>query len=112
MRVVQMRGGSKISLGDGGQAPMLRRIRGHANFAEYVPLALVLMAVLELSHLSPLLLHALGVTLLAARLLHGIALSFSEQFFLGRFWGTLLTFVVVLAGAVLCVLQGLGLPLP
>jgi uncharacterized membrane protein YecN with MAPEG domain len=28
------------SLGDGGNLDMLRRIRGHANFAEYVPLTL------------------------------------------------------------------------
>ncbi|MGD8476722.1 MAG: MAPEG family protein, partial [Burkholderiales bacterium] len=38
-----------IYLGDGGDASMQRLVRGHANFAEYVPLALIMLAVLELA---------------------------------------------------------------
>ena len=97
-----------INLGDGGDPMMLRMIRGHANFAEYVPLILVLMGVLELGHRPAWLLHALGITLLVARLLHGYALSFTEKWMFGRFWGTLLTFVVLLAAALACLLQGLA----
>ncbi len=40
-------------------------------------------------------LHALGIALLAARLLHGYALSFTEKFPFGRIWGATLTFVVL-----------------
>lgn len=107
LRVVAGRGAHKINLGDGGHPLMLRRIRGHANFAEYVPLTLLLMAILELSHFSIYLLHALGIALLAGRLLHGYALSFSENFPFGRMWGTALSFLVLLVAAVLCVWQGL-----
>jgi uncharacterized membrane protein YecN with MAPEG domain len=106
IRVVKMRG-TGISLGDGGNPAMLRRIRGHANFAEYVPLILLMMAMLELSKFSIYLLHALGITLLVARLLHGYALSFTEKFKFGRFWGTLLTYIVMVVAGVLCVYQGL-----
>ncbi|PWG68537.1 hypothetical protein DF186_24935, partial [Enterococcus hirae] len=74
---------------------MLRVVRGHANFAEYVPLALVMLGILELSGTSPLVLHVLGLALLAGRLLHGYALSFTQQFAFGRFWGTLLTYGVL-----------------
>ncbi len=103
-RVIQRRG-TGISLGDGGDPGMLRIIRGHANFAEYVPLALLLMAILELSRFSIYVLHALGMTLLVARLLHGYALSFTTQFKFGRVGGATLTFGVLLVEAVLCLYQ-------
>ncbi len=104
VRVVRARGRG-VWLGDGGDAGLLRVIRGHANFAEYVPLALVLLAILELSRFSIYVLHALGITLLVARLLHGYALSFTQHFKFGRFWGAALTFVVLLIEAVLCLYQ-------
>ena len=52
----------------GGDPLMLRRIRGHANFAEYTPLALVLITLLELAGEPRWELHALGASLLAGRL--------------------------------------------
>jgi uncharacterized membrane protein YecN with MAPEG domain len=104
-RVVQRRR-SGVFLGDGGDQALLRVIRGHANFAEYVPLALLLMGMLEVSHHSIYVLHALGITLLVARLLHGYALSFTAQFTFGRFWGATLTFVVLTIEALLCLYQG------
>src|SRR5262245_7889043 len=79
IRVVQQRGHG-VSLGDGGDAKLQRRIRAHGNFAEYVPLILLMMAMLELSRYSIYLLHALGIALVIARLLHGYALSFTERF--------------------------------
>jgi uncharacterized membrane protein YecN with MAPEG domain len=94
-----------ISLGDGGDPAMLRVIRGHANFAEYVPLALLLMAILELCNFSAYVLHGLGAMLLTGRLLHGYALSFTDRFQFGRFWGTALTFVVLTVAAALCLYQ-------
>src|SRR5204862_7541988 len=92
--------------GDGGDPALQRRIRAHGNFIEYVPLILIMMGMLELSRYSVYLLHALGITLVVARLLHGYALSFTERFKFGRFWGTALTFVVLLVCGVLCLYQG------
>jgi uncharacterized membrane protein YecN with MAPEG domain len=105
-RVVAMRIGG-ISLGDGGNPAMLRRVRGHANFAEYVPFILLMMAFLELSHYSIYLLHGLGIALVAARVLHGYALSFTEKFRFGRFYGTVLTFTLLNVCGGLCLYQGL-----
>ena len=96
-----------ISLGDGGDSGMLRLIRGHANFAEYVPLALLMLAILELNATSPIVLHGLGLALLAGRLLHGYALSFTQTFRFGRFWGTALTYAVLLIEAVMCLYAAL-----
>jgi uncharacterized membrane protein YecN with MAPEG domain len=105
IRVIRRRGSEKIYLGDGGNPRMARVIRGHANFTEYVPLALLLMAMLEMSHYSIYLLHALGIALLIARLLHGYALSFTEKSRFGRVAGASLTFLVLGIEAVLCIYQ-------
>jgi uncharacterized membrane protein YecN with MAPEG domain len=105
LRVVQERHRTQIALGDGGDATLARRIRGHANFAEYVPLALLLLAILELSRFSIYVIHALGIALLVSRLLHGYAFAFRTQFRFGVFWGVLLTVVVLAIEAVLCLYQ-------
>lgn len=108
-RVVLRRRGERINLGDGGDVEMQRRIRGHGNFAEYVPLILVLMLLLELGGTTPFwALHAMGITLVVARLLHAYALSFSAHFFFGRFLGTVLTFALLPVGGALCLWRGLG----
>lgn len=106
MRVVALRGHG-ASLGDGGDPRLQRRIRAHGNFAEYVPLILVMMAMLELSRFSTYLLHGLGIALVVARLLHGYALSYSERFKFGRFWGTAITYTVLFVCGVLCLYQGI-----
>ena len=106
-RVVQLRGPGGPSLGDGGDPAMIRRIRAHGNFAEYVPFILLMIGILELGHANVTLLHALGVTLLVARLLHGYALSFTESFKFGRFWGTALTFALLLVCGGLNIYQAL-----
>ena len=105
VRVVDQRRRNKVSLGDGGKTMLLRAIRGHANFSEYVPLALVLLAILELSSFSRYVLHGLGASLLAGRLLHGYALSFTGHFRFGRIAGAALTFMVVAVSGALCLYQ-------
>ncbi|MEO8143518.1 MAG: MAPEG family protein [Betaproteobacteria bacterium] len=104
-RVTLLRGHG-ASLGDGGNPVLLRRVRAHGNFSEYVPFILLMIGMLELSHFSTYLLHALGITLVVARLLHAYALSFTEQFKFGRFWGTALTFILLGVCGVLCLYQG------
>lgn len=106
LRVVKARGHG-ANLGDGGDPVLLRRIRGHGNFAEYVPLALLLMAMLEFGGMRDWVLHVFGITLVVARLLHGVALSFTEQWQFGRFYGTLLTFTILLVAAGLGIYQSL-----
>ena len=83
VRVIAIRS-QGISLGDGGNPVLLRRIRAHGNFAEYVPMILVMIGFLEISHFSALWIHLLGGTLVVSRLLHGYALSFNESFKFGE----------------------------
>lgn len=105
LRVVNLRRRG-IGFGDGGDTEIARVVRAQANFAEYVPLALLLMGFLEVTRYSIYLLHALGATLVVARLLHGAALSFGWSRRFGRSAGAALTFAVLLIEAVLCLYQG------
>jgi len=100
-RVVRRRRHLRVGIGDGGDELLARRIRVHANFIENVPIAMTLMALLELSGLAAPWLWSLGSTLLIARVLHSIGLSRSSGESVGRFWGTLLTWVVLAAMALL-----------
>jgi hypothetical protein len=68
----------KLSLGDGGDQDMVRRIRAHANFAEYVPLALILMALNELNGATQGYLALMGVTLTFGRMSHFYSLTMHE----------------------------------
>ncbi len=105
VRVVNVRRRG-ILFGDNGDVKITRVVRAQANFAEYVPLALLLMGFLEASRYSIYLLHGLGIALVVARLFHGFALSFGWQIRFGRVAGAALTFAVLLIEAVLCLYQG------
>jgi uncharacterized protein len=106
VRVVNLRRHGLV-FGDNGDANVIRIVRAQANFAEYVPLALLMMGFLEVSHYSIYLLHLLGLTLLVARLVHGFGLSFGWGVRSLRVLGATLTMVVLLIEALLCLYQGL-----
>ena len=90
--VVQRRKTTKISLGDGGDHHFLGVIRAHGNFAEYVPLTLVLMLVAELNHAHFMLLHLVGACLLIGRVVHAYGLRHHSGASWQRVYGMLLTF--------------------
>lgn len=90
----------KIGLGSGGDPVLERKIRAHANFIEFVPIALVLLALLELAGLQPDWLWMFGGALLLARVMHALGLSRHAGYSFGRFWGTVLTMLVLLGMAV------------
>jgi uncharacterized membrane protein YecN with MAPEG domain len=74
LRVGIYRGKSNILIGDGGDDELLRRIRGQGNFVETVPIALILLLVMELTGAGDTWLHALGALLVFGRISHYIAL--------------------------------------
>lgn len=90
----------KISLGDGHNEKMNRVIRTQGNFIEYVPLVLILMFFCEISIISAIYIHAMGIMLVIARLLHAVGLTFTVEDNLKRRFGTILTLllIAVLAG--------------
>ena len=98
--VIVARRRQRVPLGDGGHPELLRRMRAHANFAEYAPFALVLMAFAEIQGLFPILVHALGLTLLVGRCLHAYGVSRSPENFRFRVTGMALTFGVLSLAAI------------
>jgi uncharacterized membrane protein YecN with MAPEG domain len=64
-----------ISILHGQDMNLATAIRRHANFTEAVPLALILLAALELDGASPGLVHGLGAALVVARIAHPLGLQ-------------------------------------
>jgi len=110
VQVVRWRYRAKVGLGDGGNADLARQIRVHGNFIEYVPLALLLLALLELAGLDTRALWSFGAMLLLGRLLHAFGLGQDAGQSPGRKWGMLLTWLALvgmaLAGLWLVLLRG------
>jgi uncharacterized protein len=97
--IVLHRRRARIGLGDGGDSILARRMRVQANFIEYVPLALLLMALLELAGLARHWLWLFGSVLVIARVLHAVGLGGSAGVSFGRYWGTVLTWLDLTAMA-------------
>ena len=91
----------KVPLGDGGNKEMLRMIRLHGNAVEYVPLAIVMMAIYEINGGSHLALHIIGVALIAGRLIQTAAMWSTEIAGPGRGTGQTLTWLSIAGLAVL-----------
>jgi uncharacterized protein len=70
LRVIKLRRTKKVRLGDGGDAELQAAIRAQANAAEYIPLALILLFILEMGGAHAALLHAGGIAVVAGRALH------------------------------------------
>ena len=74
-RTIRGRRAAHVGLGDGGNVRLQRAIRAHANFAEYVPIALLLVAFAELGGAAGWRVHGLCAVLLAGRLIHAWGVS-------------------------------------
>ena len=94
-----------VGVGDGGNPTMLRMMRLHANAAEYLPTALILMGIYELNGGSHLYLHVAGIAMIAARLAHASALWRSAGVGFARRFGQGVTWLVIIALAVVNLLK-------
>ncbi|MGY3880413.1 MAPEG family protein [Aeromonas veronii] len=99
IRTIRTRHSRKVALGHGDDPAMLRAMRVHANFAEYVPLALLLIYFVETGNQTPWLIHLLGSALLLGRLCHAFGMSRTPENFRYRVVGMGLTFTVILVSA-------------
>ena len=106
--VVLGRGKFKAVHGDGGHELLRRRIRAHANFIEYVPLILILCALLEAHGTGWLTMTLLLLPLTIARLMHPVGMVAQEnslQQYLFRAPAALITWIVMAAAAILLLLR-------
>jgi uncharacterized membrane protein YecN with MAPEG domain len=109
--VIRNRYRLKVSLGDGGDERLNRIIRGHGNFAEYVPISLLLLAFAEIGGAGAVIMHLGGALLLSGRLLHGYALALTPRNILARRYGMILTLASIVVGIGACLRLSLGLSL-
>lgn len=73
-----MRQKTGVSIGAGDHPDQLVAVRRHGNFVEWVPLILILFAVLELNKVPNTAIHVLGSWLVVARILHPLGLQTGE----------------------------------
>ncbi|WP_100657446.1 MAPEG family protein [Alteromonas flava] len=94
--VVKARRSSRVSLGDGGDTALQRLSRAHGNFAEYVPITLILALCVELNTDFNLIVHIACAALLFGRLTHAYGLRHHIGASWQRIVGMLLTFGAIL----------------
>ena len=95
IRCGQARTKGGVSIGDGGDDFLIRRMRAHANFVESAPFVLVLIIGLELTGGTNNWLWGLGIIYIVGRLAHGLGMD-GGAFEKGRMVGTLITFVTLI----------------
>jgi len=99
VRTLRMRHRLKIAVGDAGNQALLRAIRVHSNFAEYVPLSLLLISFVEMSGASALLVHFLGLCLLVGRAVHAYGVSQLNETYAFRVAGMAMTFTTLMGAS-------------
>jgi len=96
-RVGQIRISDKISIGDGGNEALTARMRAQANFVEYTPFFLILLALVELAIGSEIWLWVVAVIYILARIAHGFGMGRPQPDPLRlRMVGIVVTFLVLL----------------
>lgn len=99
IRIAKLRWKYKVGIGDGGEHQLMKAIRVHANFAEQVPFAVILIYMLEMQQVSVVLIHGLGGALFLARALHAYGLTKTSKASFGRSGGAMLTSLIMLVAA-------------
>lgn len=96
-RTIKSRRAQKVAVGHGDDKQLLRAIRVHGNFAEYVPFALLLIYMLEQKGSHELLIHALCLLLLLGRSLHAYGVGQLKENFRFRVLGMMMTFAAIIS---------------
>lgn len=94
-RVIFRRRGAKVSVGDGGDRLLTKRIRTHSNLIEYGPMALILLALAELQGAPAWAVHILGLMLVIGRVMHAYGFGHDPQIIPLRKNGMLITFAMI-----------------
>lgn len=99
--VISLRRKNQVGLGSGGHDDLERAIRAQGNFAEYVPFGIILMACLELNAAPGWLIAVPGIALIIGRLIHIKGINEPPPDFSKRVLGMKLTFMALIALAIL-----------
>ena len=89
----------KIGIGTGDSEVMLRAIRTHSNFAEYVPIALLLAFMIEIMNGNWLIINFVCMCLLIGRVVHFVGVSRTNENYNFRVTGMAFTFTSICTSA-------------
>ena len=92
VRVILGRRDSGVSLGDGGEDRLNRRIRAQGNLAEYAPMGILLTLLAESQGALTWIVALCAAIFVIGRLSHGYALSFRKSASGARVRGMIMTF--------------------
>lgn len=95
VRCGQARTTAGISIGDGGNEFLIRRMRAHANFVESAPFVLILLGALEVAIGTNNWLWGVGIIYIIGRLAHGIGMDGAGMSSKGRMVGTLISMLTL-----------------
>lgn len=95
MRVGKVRMAEKISVGDGGNENVIRRMRAHSNYVESMPIVLILIAAIEITTGTSIWLWAIAAIYVLGRIAHAFGMD-GGALEKGRFIGTLTTMLSML----------------
>lgn len=70
LETIKVRRANKVKLGDGGDFELQSAIRAHGNFAEYMPITIILLFLLEYNGMHYLVIHVIGIAFLVGRWTH------------------------------------------
>ena len=108
VRVGQMRGRTKVSIGDDGAGgPLTARMRAQLNFVENTAFVLILIAAIELAGKGHAWLGWVSMIYMLGRVAHGLGMD-GGALGKGRTVGTLITMLTQLGLAIVAVLVALG----
>ncbi|HUD29072.1 MAG TPA: MAPEG family protein [Novosphingobium sp.] len=107
VRISKARLATKVWHGDGGHPILLQRMRAQANFVEYTPFALILIAAIELTGKGGAWLAVTGSVYMLARVAHAFGMDKSAPAAL-RGIGATLTMAILVGLSVMAVLIALG----
>ncbi|MEM9487754.1 MAG: MAPEG family protein [Myxococcota bacterium] len=99
-RTIRLRRKLQVALGSGEHPSLLKAMRAHSNFAEYVPITLLLIFFAEGNGVSQTLIHTLCIGLLLGRLIHAYGLSQVKEDLRLRVAGMVLTFTAMVTASV------------
>lgn len=94
------RGKTGVSIGDGGNPQMIVAMRRHGNFVEHVPIALILIALLEMNAVPAIAIHILGGGLVFCRVAHAVGLDADKGATPGRMVGAAGTLLITVVASV------------
>jgi uncharacterized membrane protein YecN with MAPEG domain len=97
---ISARRSAQVALGHNDNRRLLKRMRAHGNFQEYVPIALILLVMVDMLWASNAKVHFAGVCLVVGRLIHAYSVTMEKEDLRFRVTGMLLTFTSILTSTI------------